>query len=146
MKTANANFYAALLWPEIARRLPDEQLAENSLDEFLSTCRQVLDEQRLRIGIGQHIQIRVMKIWDMQWRLERYFETSGARALRVISNSVFGVAMKFLALREQCEWSEMQCSHWWRQYHRRQHDKIPAPSGRRRRRAARHPGGRGRHR
>ena len=115
MNSANANFYAALLWPAIAQQMPHRHLSKNPPDAFLDVCRQTLDEQRSRVGIAQHMQFRIMQIWEMQWRLDKHFKKTGARARRVVEHRAFNAAMKFLLLREQCGWCDEGPGRWWRQ-------------------------------
>jgi len=93
-----AFLFAALLWPETARRF--QQLLSEGVPEIPAIAQagqQVLDEQCRVVAIPRRFSVPAREIWDMQLRLPR---RNGRRAEALLASSRFRAAFDFLLLRE----------------------------------------------
>lgn len=117
-----AFLFAALLWPEAARRY--QQLLSEGVPDIPAMAQagqQVLDEQCRTVAIPRRFSVPAREIWDMQLRLPR---RSGRRADALLANPRFRAAYDFLLLREAAgplarepedQFAE-QLGDWWGDY------------------------------
>jgi poly(A) polymerase len=117
-----AFLFAALLWPETARRY--QQLLSEGVPDIPAIAQagqQVLDEQCRTVAIPRRFSVPAREIWDMQLRLPR---RSGRRADGLLANPRFRASYDFLLLRESAgalfgepkDIFAEQLGSWWSDY------------------------------
>lgn len=109
-KSISSSFiFAALLWPEIARKYPDGKLSfRNASRDWNNTCREMLDKY---YGEFQNrLYPDIFEIWQLQLKFDRI---SPSRALGLLDHPRFRAAYDFLLIRASCGEVPHAIADWW---------------------------------